>query len=147
MQTATLNEDRVQRTTPRASNAKIEGITRRRVEAYAEMGPEYIDRRLQRLDREWDVERMLELNAALAFATGIALGATVDKRWFALPIAVAVFLGQHALQGWCPPLVLFRKLGYRTRGEIDREKYALMAVRGDFVGTTGRPRKSLDAVG
>jgi len=32
---------------------------------------------------------------------------------------------QHGLQGWCPPLPLLRRLGIRTRGEIDREKYAL----------------------
>lgn len=146
METATRREDRVQRSTPPATNAKIEGIMRRRVAAYAELGPEYIERRLQRLEREWDIERVLELNAAVAFASGVALGTVVNKRWFALPVAVAFFLGQHALQGWCPPLTLFRKMGYRTRAEIDKEKHALMAVRGDFVGTTGKPDKSLAAL-
>jgi hypothetical protein len=42
------------------------------------------------------------------------------------------FFAQHAIQGWCPPLPLFRKLGYRTRKEIDKEKYALKLLRGDF---------------
>ena len=42
------------------------------------------------------------------------------------------FLVQHSVQGWCPPMPLFRKLGVRTRQEIEREKYALKALRGDF---------------
>ena len=42
------------------------------------------------------------------------------------------FLLQHALQGWCPPLPLFRRLGVRTAREIARERYALQALRGDF---------------
>jgi hypothetical protein len=45
---------------------------------------------------------------------------------------VATFLLQHALQGWCPPVPLFRSLGVRTASEIDEERYALKALRGDF---------------
>lgn len=42
------------------------------------------------------------------------------------------FLLLHATQGWCPPLPLFRRLGVRTRGEIEKEKFALRFLRGDF---------------
>ena len=42
------------------------------------------------------------------------------------------FLAQHSVQGWCPPMPLFRKMGVRTRQEIEREKYALKVLRGDF---------------
>ncbi|HSH82103.1 MAG TPA: hypothetical protein VLA19_26550 [Herpetosiphonaceae bacterium] len=45
---------------------------------------------------------------------------------------VLPFLVQHAVQGWCPPLLVIRALGVRTRKEIDVEKYALKALRGDF---------------
>jgi hypothetical protein len=45
---------------------------------------------------------------------------------------VLLFFVQHALQGWCPPIPAFRALGVRTRPEIDREKYAIKALRGDF---------------
>ncbi len=48
------------------------------------------------------------------------------------PAAVAGFLFQHAVQGWCPPVPLFRRLGFRTAREIDHERYALKALRGDF---------------
>ena len=50
----------------------------------------------------------------------------------ALPIAVAGFLLQHAVQGWCPPVPVMRRLGFRTEREIDAERTALKALRGDF---------------
>jgi hypothetical protein len=45
-----------------------------------------------------------------------------------LPGVVLSFLLQHALQGWCPPLPILRRMGVRTRGEIDQEKYELKAL-------------------
>jgi len=36
------------------------------------------------------------------------------------------------LQGWCPPLPVLRRLGFRTAFEIDYDRYALKALRGDF---------------
>jgi len=42
---------------------------------------------------------------------------------------VAAFLLQHAVQGWCPPLPVFRRLGVRTADEINDERVALKAVR------------------
>jgi len=58
----------------------------------------------------------------------------MDRRWFLLPTVVLSFLLLHAVQGWCPPVPLLRRLGIRTRGEIDRERYALKALAGDFEG-------------
>ena len=92
----------------------------------------YRARRLAELDREWDIERCLETTAASLALVGTALGATVNRRWYALPAAVGAFLMQHALQGWCPPLPLLRRLGVRTADEINQERYALKALRGDF---------------
>lgn len=90
--------------------------------------------RLQTLDREWDVERALQTNAPVLCLVGLALGAAVDRRFLLLPAAVFAFFGQHALQGWCPPIPLLRRLGVRTLREIERERYALKALRGDFDG-------------
>jgi hypothetical protein len=45
---------------------------------------------------------------------------------------VAGFLLQHAVQGWCPALPIVRALGFRTSREIDAERSALKAGRGDF---------------
>ena len=71
---------------------------------------------------------MLELNASTLALSGLVLDATVNKKWLLMPGVVLSFLLQHGLQGWCPPLPLLRRLGVRTRGEIDREKYALKAA-------------------
>jgi hypothetical protein len=38
----------------------------------------------------------------------LGLGAFVDRRCFILPAVVAGFFLQHAIQGWCPPVLLFR---------------------------------------
>ncbi len=95
-------------------------------------GQEAIRRRLTELDQEWDVERALEANAATAALLGLTLGATVDRKWFLFPAFVAGFLLQHAVFGWCPPLPVMRRLGFRTRCEIEQERYALKALRVTF---------------
>lgn len=53
------------------------------------------------------------------------------------------FLFQHAIQGWCPPLPILRRLGFRTAEEINQERYALKALRGDFEAQSDN---KLDAV-
>ena len=100
--------------------------------SYFAKPPEKIDERLEELDREWDIERALEANASSLALVGLALGLTSDRRWLALPVLVSGFLLQHALQGWCPPLPLLRRLGLRTAEEISQERNALKALRGDF---------------
>ncbi len=100
-------------------------------------GPGAIDRRLEELDREWDIERTLEANAATVALIGLGLGTFADRRFYLLPAAVAAFLLQHAVQGWCPPVPVFRRLGFRTASEIDQERYALKALRGDFREVAG----------
>jgi hypothetical protein len=60
------------------------------------------------------------------------LSAVVSRKWLLLPVAVGGFLLQHALQGWCPPLIWFRRMGFRTASEIEAERYGLKLLRGDF---------------
>lgn len=117
-------------------NEQIRWQTEQNVRRVAAEGAAAIERRLRELDQEWDIERTLETNAATAVLLGVTLGATIDRRFFIFPAVVAGFLLQHAVQGWCPPVPLFRRLGFRTQSEIDEEKYALKAIRGDFRGIT-----------
>jgi hypothetical protein len=88
--------------------------------------------RLAALDREWDIERVLQANASTLVVLGTLLGAKVDRRFLLLPAAVLTFFAQHALQGWCPPLPILRRHGIRAAREIERERYAIKALRGDF---------------
>lgn len=126
-------------------NENIRADTEKRIAAYSLAGAAAIERRLRELDQEWDIERTLEANAATVSLAGLALGAAVDKRWFLLPTAVALFLLQHAVQGWCPPLEIFRRQGVRTASEIGYERYALKALRGDFSNLPRASESSLTA--
>jgi hypothetical protein len=123
---------RVQDSTDEAINERIHRQTERNLAHFAGKGRNQINRRLEELDREWDVERVLEANAASIAFLGLGLGAFVDRRLFVLPAIVAGFLLQHAVQGWCPPIPIFRRIGVRTATEIDSERYALKVIRGDF---------------
>lgn len=81
------------------------------------------------------IERLLDMNASALAGVGVGLAvATGSRKWLILPGVVLSLLFQHAVQVWCPPVSVFRRLGVRTRKEIDREKYALKALRGDFEG-------------
>ena len=137
--------DRVPAHTAEHVNERIDRQVERNVRKYARR-PEDISRRLKELDEEWDIERAIEMNAsALAFA-GVALGFFHHPYWLALPALVTAFLFQHAVQGWCPPIPVLRRLGFRTVYEIDREKYALKALRGDFEGVGRAADKAMAAV-
>jgi hypothetical protein len=124
--------DRVPHNTSESVNQWIRQQTEQNIAHHAHGGRDAISQRLTELDNEWDIERLLEANAASVVLLGVALGTFVDKRFFFLPAVVGTFLLQHALQGWCPPVPVFRRLGVRTQSEIDQEKYALKAMRGDF---------------
>lgn len=112
-------------------NAHIRAKTEGRVKILARNGAG-LEERLRQLDREWDVERLLETNASLIAFIGVMLGAFVDRLWLILPALVTGFLFQHAVQGWCPPLPLLRRLGIRTSREIEIERNALKSLRGDY---------------
>lgn len=113
---------------------KTEKIENKMVERldYYNVHPGDIEERLHKLDEEWDIERTLETNASSLALLGLALGVTISAWFYILSALVMGFLLQHALQGWCPPVPLFRRLGVRTQSEIERERYALKALRGDF---------------
>ena len=123
---------RTEESTPDSLNERIGRHTEARLSAALSGGRTAIEARLSELDAEWDTERTLETLAASFVLTGTALGATVDRRWLALPAVVSAFLLQHGVQGWCPPLPVIRALGVRTPAEIAAERAALKAARGDF---------------
>lgn len=114
------------------ANARIRQRTEKNVIYYAR-NPALIEMRLRELDREWDIERVLETSSSTLSLAGFVLAITRrNRRWLLLPFGVSAFMLQHALQGWCPPIPLLRRLGVRTAAEIDAERYALKALRGDF---------------
>lgn len=130
--------DRVRENTAESVNEEIRSRTAAIVARVIEAGPDAIADRLSVLDAEWDIERYLETVAPSITLTGMALGLTTNRKWFALPFLVQGFLLQHAVQGWCPPLPILRRLGIRTASEIDEERNALKAARGDYRRVVGQ---------
>jgi len=107
-------------------NARIHEETERNIVYYSGLGRQAIERRITELDREWDIERALEANAASATLFGFMMGTLWNRKWFILPGIVGGFLLQHAIDGWCPPLPIMRRLGFRTAHEIEYERHALL---------------------
>ena len=128
---ATSSPDRVRSHTPAEINELIDLATQESTIYYAKQPNAVISARIQDLENEWDIERLLELTASSLGLSSLLLSRK-NRTWLLLTGMVTTFLLQHALQGWCPPMALFRKLGVRTRREIDNEKFALKALRGDF---------------
>jgi hypothetical protein len=132
--------ERVPRHTSDEVNRWIRHQTERSVAECIRRGPAAIAHRLAELDQEWDIERYLETMAPTFTLLGLTLGITVDRKWLIIPFVVQSFFLQHALQGWCPPLPVLRRLGVRTADEINVERYALKALRGDFEALANTPK-------
>ena len=148
MRTDTVNiNDRVRENTPEEENVRMDTKVLNRMTRYRNYTIDEINKRLDKLQKAWDIERTLEVNASSLALTGIVLGVFSSKKWFFLPFLVTGFLLQHGIQGWCPPVTLFRSLGVRTRQEIDEEIYALKALRGDFddIRSTTEPEEIMES--
>lgn len=133
--------DRVREHTDRDRLQPADTELRERVRSYIGKPNDTITARIQELESESDIERVLAANASTLALLGVLGGLFINRRFFLVPLVVLSFLLQHAIQGWCPPLPLFRRLGIRTRQEIDAERYALKALRGDFAVLTQAPEK------
>ena len=136
MLAATLS--RVEQNTPAEINRARQREIDRRLKQFVQR-PREIPDRLAQLHREWDIERAIEANAAVIALGGLALGIFADRRFLALPVAVAGFLLQHAIQGWCPPVPVLRRLGFRTPAEICEERMGLRRLHDEYMAAHGEP--------
>ena len=127
--------DRVREHTSAAVNQRIDLVTRASADEAIAGGPAAMARRLEKLDREWDVDRALITNFAVAggaaLLTGLARYASSPpffpkrKGWLYFFGAQLGFLLLHGTAGWCPPLPVMRRLGVRTQREIEAERRVL----------------------
>jgi hypothetical protein len=116
-------------------NAWIWRQTEENMRRVAAAGKGAIQRRLRELDEEWDIERYVETMAPTFTLLGLTLGLTRNRAWLLVPFVIQSFFLQHALQGWCPPIPLLRRMGVRTVQEIERERCALQ----HHLATLGEP--------
>ena len=115
-------------------NSQIRCKTKEALKNYnkSQFNQEQISERISKLNFEWDTERVLELNAATIVVISTFLSLRYSKYWSLLTGTVGWFLLQHAIQGWCPPVPVIRRMGIRSAEEISHEKMALKIIRKDF---------------
>ena len=131
---ATSYFDRIRDHTPPRVNRRIDQKTAADLERLLAGDAMAISRRFDELDREWDIDRAV---MAVLSLVGGANALFSLRRWLAgqKPGRSAAFLGiqlaflfHHARSGWCPPVSVLRRLGFRTRMEIEEEKRALLEL-------------------
>lgn len=128
--------DRVREHTAPLVNDRIDAVTRASVDATLREGPAAIQYRLAELDMEWDIDRALMVNFAVAGGLSFSLGfgryisasplRARPKGFLYLFGTQMAFLLVHGLVGWCPPVSVFRRLGVRTKAEIEAERRVLL---------------------
>lgn len=123
--------DRVRANTWHEVNERLDAQAAARIHSGAS-GRKDLSSEIAQLEGEWDFERVMEAEAATMGLMGIALAVFIDRRFLFLPGFVAAMGLLHALQGWYPLMPIFRRIGIRSQDEIDRERYAMKALRGDF---------------
>lgn len=135
-----LHGDRVREHTAPEVNERIDRLTRASVEECKRGGRDAIVRRLAQLDEEWDVDRALMVNFAVAGGLTFSLGISrfaAHHGFGSRPKGFLYFFGAqlgflllHGVAGWCPPAAVFRRLGFRTQREIAAERLELLRLLG-----------------
>lgn len=124
--------DGVRAHTPAPLNQRIDEKVEQCVRHMAQQERPEMSRYLEKLDREWDINRAVSVGGSVLSLAGLLLARGGGRGWRALSAVGAGLLLQHGLFGWGPLAELVRALGVRTRREIDLEKFAIKALRGDF---------------
>jgi hypothetical protein len=103
-----------------------------RLHRILEHGPRAIDERLAELDAEWSSGRVTKVTLAVISGVGLVLAFLVSP-WFAvLPALASVCLVQYIFNQPCAVSKMARWVGFRGGREIEEERLALKALRGDF---------------
>ncbi len=121
--------DGIRKHTSDASNQRIDRETQLAIEQAD--SPARIRARLAEIDCEWNIDRALMLNFAVLGTLSAAMTMRSIFRRKKLGVFGAMFftqmsfLAHHALRRWCPPMPVFRRLGFRSDHEIAAERVAL----------------------
>ncbi|WP_166259385.1 hypothetical protein [Marinobacter salicampi] len=123
--------ERVSNHTSEAQRRKLDQQLLDTIDEYRSASPYQISKRLAELDDEWDLERVIEIEAPLMIGLGAGLGLFHSPKWFGLSAAAAAMVILHNTQGWYPLLPLFQRMGIRSQNDIETERNALRVLRRD----------------
>lgn len=125
-------KDLVRARTPSAINSQIDRETLEVLECFRSATPEDVELRIRRLEREWDLDRAADVAGGALAVIGLLLGIR-RPRWMTVPVAVQALLLLKASPTHVDPVTLaLRVIGFRSTREIEREKFALKVLRGDY---------------
>jgi len=116
--------------TPDHVNEKIDRAARAAISQVGD-SPAEIHARLDELDREWHLDRaLMAVFSVLGSVTAGVTMRSLKRRGTIGPVGYLFFtqmsfLMHHAVRGWCPPVAVLRRLGFRTAREISAERVAL----------------------
>jgi hypothetical protein len=125
------------------SPKEIDRETARSVHYYATRPAQLVSKRIKELADEIPLETFVFRGGAILTIAGLTLLLLRgrSKAAWALVVAIAALQLQYSYQGRNGLTDLLRRRGYRSRREIEAEKYSLRALRGDFaaIAELGEP--------
>jgi hypothetical protein len=95
-------------------------------------GQPAITKRLAELDDEWSAGRVAKLGIASGILIGLAAAVVVNWWWLAVPVALGLLQLQYLGSREGLLTRALKKMGLRSSVEIEHERFALKALRGDF---------------
>ena len=113
-------------------NPESQSRTRDNIRFYSTLSHQGLSSRIRQLDQEPDAECTIVSVLTGIGTFGLAMGLLGGRSfrllsWISLPLAFAFSMGK-----WAPPPGILSRWGLRSRKEINEERYALKALRGDF---------------
>lgn len=112
--------------------SEFEAALGQRLACLADAGEPSISERLCAIEQEWSAGRASRVVGGIAVLTGLSLGTLVSPWWLLLPAVAGLGLLQNIFVRTSWLAALFHRFGFRTGTEIDLERFALKALRGDF---------------
>ncbi len=119
------DQDRVRRHTADHVRDQLDLATEQDIAETVAGGRSAIAWRLRELGREWNADRALMASFGVVGGLSYLLGRR-SRAWRMLSHVQLGFLLLHAASGWCPPLPVLRRLGFRSQQEIDAERARLL---------------------
>ncbi len=95
-------------------------------------GADAIKARLQEIEGEWSAGRVAKAVLSVTILIGVLLATTLNAWWTILPVVAGLLLCQYFFMKTSVLVLVTRYIGFRTRAEIEHEKFALRTIRGDF---------------